>query len=166
MEPEDVFFPHAECGVMRRVAFVAAALILAGLLLSLLFRGGAAAPPPAAPSVQAAIGAPVTPVVERTVPVYLEYIGTTTAIQQVTLEAQVTGYFMKPAVSDGADVKKGQVLYEIEPGPYQAALDQAKARALKDAAALKYAKANRERNSQMVKTGDTSVDAFQQATST
>ena len=150
---------------MRRAAFIAAALLLAGLLVSLLFRGGAASPPPA-PATHAAIPVPVTPVVKQTVPVYLDYIGTTTAIRQVTLEAQVTGYLMAPAVSDGADVKKGQLLYEIDPGPYHAALDQAKAQALKDEAALKYAKANRKRNLQMVKTGDTSVDAFQLAAST
>ncbi len=80
---------------------------------------------------------PVTPVVEKTVPVYLDYVGTTDAIRTVTLQAQVTGYLLKRAVPDGSDVAKGELLYQIDPRNYQAALDQAKAQAEKDAAALR-----------------------------
>jgi len=147
---------------MRWLLWVSAALVLAALL-TLTLRGTAAAPPP---SPHAAIPVPVVPVVRQRVPIYLEYIGTTTAYRQVTLEAQVTGYFMRPAVPDGADVKEGQFLYEVDPSTYHAALDQAQAQAQRDAAALEYAKANRHRNLLMSRTGDTSIDAFQLATST
>jgi membrane fusion protein, multidrug efflux system len=163
LERSDGRLLHAGGGVVRRLVLLAATLVLAALLV-LHFRGGAAAPPP--PVANTAIPVPVTPIVQQTVPVYLEYIGTTTAFQQVTLEAQVTGYFMKPAVADGADVKQGQLLYEIDPSSYQAALDQAAAQAERDTAALRYAKANRHRNLLMSKTGDTSIDAFELATST
>ncbi len=158
----DATLPTTGGRVMRWCLWFAATFALAAPL-TLNVRGSAAAPPQLA---HAAIPVPVAPVVQQTVPVYLEYIGTTTAYRQVTLEAQVTGYFMKPAVPDGADVKEGQLLYEVDPSTYHAALDQAAAQAQRDAAALEYAKANRHRNLLMSKTGDTSIDAFQLATST
>jgi len=149
-------------------------LIAAGLALPVIFcvllimgsgtRRAAGSPPPASPS--AAIEVPVTPVVERTVPVYLEYVGTTDAIRTVTLQAQVTGYLLKLAVPDGSEVTKGELLYQIDPRSYQAALDQAKAQADKDAAALEYARASHHRNAVMSETGDVSIDTLQQSAST
>jgi multidrug efflux system membrane fusion protein len=145
---------------------IAGGLALALLASVLLLRGGdagkAADPPPTA----RAIKVPVTPVVKETVPIYLDYIGTTEALRTVPLQAQVTGYLVKRAVPDGADVKAGDLLYQIDPSSYQAALDQATAQARRDAAALEYAKANRQRNYVLSKTGDTSIDTLQLATST
>jgi membrane fusion protein, multidrug efflux system len=152
--------------VTRVAALLLAGAVAVALVLFLVLRGGGgeAAPPP--PGANAAVPVPVTPVAQQTVPLYLDYIGATDAIRQVTLEAQVTGYLQKSAVADGADVKAGALLYRIDPSTYQAALDQAKAQALKDKASLDYAKANRQRNFVMHKTGDTSLDALQLATST
>jgi membrane fusion protein, multidrug efflux system len=106
---------------------------------------------------------PVSPVVEQTVPVYLEYVGSTDAIRTVTLQAQITGYLLKQVASDGADVAEGDLLYQIDPRTYRATLDQAKAQAQKDTAALTYAKANHSRNAVMSKTGDVSIDTLQQS---
>ncbi len=150
-----------------RLGLGAAGLAVAVLLVVLLFRitgsrqaASRPAPPPAA------IEVPVTPVVQKIVPVYLDYVGTTDAIRTVTLQAQVTGYLMKRLVPDGSDVKKGELLYQIDPRNYQAALDQAKAQAEKDEAALDYAKASHHRNAVMSRTGDVSVDTLQQSAST
>ncbi|MGH7089709.1 MAG: efflux RND transporter periplasmic adaptor subunit, partial [Stellaceae bacterium] len=107
----------------------------------------------------------MTTVVEKTVPVYLEYVGTTDAVRTVTLQAQVTGYLTKQIVLDGSDVSKGELLYQIDPRNYQAVLDQAKAQAEKDAAALEYAQASYHRNTVMSKTGDVSIDTLQQSAS-
>ncbi|MDE2475083.1 MAG: efflux RND transporter periplasmic adaptor subunit, partial [Alphaproteobacteria bacterium] len=115
-------------------------------------------PPPA-------IEVPVASVVEKTVPVFLTYAGSTDALRTVTLQALVTGYLLKRLVTDGSDVMQGQLLYQIDPGPYQAVLDQAKAQEQKDAAALEYAKASRTRNEAMAKNGDVSLDTLQQSTS-
>ncbi|MFZ0495392.1 MAG: efflux RND transporter periplasmic adaptor subunit [Methylocella sp.] len=146
----------------------AAGFVLAVLVVVFLFKGGdtdnAAGNPPRA-SRSAAMEVPVTPVVKKTVPVYLEYVGTTDAIRTVTLQALVTGYLLKRTVSDGSDVDKGELLYEIDPRNYQAALDQAKAQAEKDSAALEYAKASHHRNAVMSKTGDVSIDTLQQSAS-
>ena len=122
-------------------------------------QGAETSPPPPA------IDVPVAPVVEKTVPVFLSYAGSTDAVRTVTLQALVTGYLLKRLVTDGSDVAQGQLLYQIDPGPYQAVLDQAKAQAQKDTAALEYAKASRTRNEAMAKNGDVSLDTLQQSTS-
>lgn len=140
----------------------AAALALAAALVGLLPRYGTTDTPPAAPP---ALPVPVTPVVAKTVPIYLTYVGTTDAIRSVTLQAQVTGYLLRQLVPDGSDVSKGELLYQIDPRSYQAALDQAKAQEQKDAAALQYAQENHRRNDVMSKTGDVSVDVLQQSAS-
>lgn len=148
----------------RNGVIASAAATFAAILLVLSLRAGEsgrAAPPPAAPT---AIPVPVTPVIAKTVPVYLDYVGTTDAIRVVSLQAQVTGYLREKLVADGAHVKEGDLLYQIDPRTYQAVLDQAKAQAEKDAAALDYAKATRRRNVVLSKTGDVSVDALQQST--
>src|SRR5260370_18742145 len=151
-----------------KVGLVAAALAIALVLGILLFAGSgtrrAASRPPRATQTDA-IEVPVTPVVERTVPVYLEYVGTTDAIRTVTLQAQVTGYLLRRVVPDGSDVAKGELLYQIDPRGYRAALDQAKAQAAKDAAALEYATASHRRNAVMSETGDVSIDTLQQSAS-
>lgn len=144
-----------------------AGFALAAFIAVFFFRGGedaARSAPPPRPS--AAIAVPVTPVVEKTVPVYLQYVGTTDAVRTVTLQAQVTGYLKSRAVRDGADVSKGELLYRIDPRTYQAALDQAKAQAQRDAAALDYAKATHRRNLLLRENGNVSVAALQQSEST
>jgi RND family efflux transporter MFP subunit len=108
---------------------------------------------------------PVAPVVRRTVPVYLDYIGTTEAIRTVTLQAQVTGYLAKRGAPDGADVKQGELLYQIDPRDYQAALSQVKAQALRDAAAHDYARASQHRNSVLSNKGWVAKDTLDQTTS-
>jgi len=118
----------------------------------------AAGPPPAFP-------VPVAVVAKTTVPIYLEYVGTTEAIRQVTLQAKVGGYLLKPAVADGADVKEGDLLYQIDPDDYQAALDQARAKLQGDQAALEYATSSQKRNAAMSATGAVAKDTNDEKTS-
>ncbi len=65
-------------------------------------------------------------VVAHDEPLYLDEIGTCTALETVSVQAQVNGQIVKRDFADGADVKKGDLLFTIDPRPYQAALDQAK----------------------------------------
>jgi multidrug efflux system membrane fusion protein len=108
---------------------------------------------------------PITPVVTKTVPVYLDYVGTTEALRTVTLQAKVTGYLSERGAVDGADVRQGDLLYRINPRDYQVMLDQAKAQAQRDAAAVEYSRASQNRNSQLNKDGFASKDTFDQTTS-
>src|SRR6266849_5142920 len=62
---------------------------------------------------------------QKDVPVYSEWIGTTEGIVNADIKAEVTGYLLKQDYKEGSFVKKGQLLFEIDPRPFQAALDQA-----------------------------------------
>jgi len=75
------------------------------------------APPP--PAVD------VTGVVQKDVPVYSEWVGTADGLVNATIRAQVTGYLLKQKYRDGEFVREGQVLFEIDPRPFQAAVDAA-----------------------------------------
>lgn len=74
----------------------------------------------------------VAKVISKDVPIYLDEIGTCAAYETVQVQAQVSGKIMQRHFQDGADVKKGDLLFTIDPAPYQAALDQAKAQAALD----------------------------------
>ena len=73
----------------------------------------------------------------KDVPVYLDEIGTCAAYETVQVQAQVSGVIMARQFQDGSDVKKGDPLFTIDPRPYQAAVDQAKAQATLDQVTLK-----------------------------
>src|SRR3569832_1170848 len=73
-------------------------------------------PPPAVEVVQ---------VKQNDVPIYGEWIGTLDGLVNADLRAQVSGYLQQQAYKEGAFVKKKQLLFQIDPRPFQAALDQA-----------------------------------------
>jgi multidrug efflux system membrane fusion protein len=97
--------------------------IIALIVLLLLFRAIAgrqkATPPPAPRPVD------VAKVIQKDVPLYLDEIGTCTAFETVQVQAQVSGQITSRNFQDGADVKKGDILFTIDPKPFQALLDQA-----------------------------------------
>jgi RND family efflux transporter MFP subunit len=68
----------------------------------------------------------VAAVEERDVPIYSEWIGTLDGYVNADIKAQVAGYLMKQDYTEGSVVQKGQLLFEIDPRPFQAAVDQAK----------------------------------------
>jgi RND family efflux transporter MFP subunit len=79
----------------------------------------AAAPPPP-PVVQ------VAAVIQKDVPVQGEWVGTLDGYVNAQIQPQVSGYLIRQDYHEGAFVKKGQLLFEIDPRPFQATLDQAK----------------------------------------
>src|SRR5213080_3644901 len=85
----------------------------------------------------AARPASVAKVVTKDVPLYLDEIGTCAAYETVQVQAQVSGQIIQRHFQDGSDVKKGDPLFTIDPRPYQATLDQAKAQAALDQVTLK-----------------------------
>jgi multidrug efflux system membrane fusion protein len=118
----------------------------------------------AAPSAQVpqAMPVPVVGVVKKTIPIYLEYAARTEAIRNVTLRAKASGYLQAQPVSDGADVKEGDLLYRIEATVYQAALDQAKAQIERDQASLEYLKSSLTRGNKLADNGYLAKDGFDQ----
>ena len=81
----------------------------------------AAAPALPPPSVQ------VAQVVQRDVPVYHEYVATLDGFVNAQIQPQVSGYLINQSYQEGQLVRKNQVLFKIDPRPFQATLDQAKA---------------------------------------
>src|SRR5262245_972334 len=79
----------------------------------------------------------VAKVVTKDVPLYLDEIGPCAADETVLMQSQVSGLIITRDFQDGSDVKKGDLLFTIDPRPYQAALDQAKAQAELDQVTLK-----------------------------
>ncbi len=67
----------------------------------------------------------VAPVEQKDVPVYREWIGTLDGMVNADIKAEVSGYLTQQAYTEGSFVKKGQLLFQIDPRPFQAALDQA-----------------------------------------
>jgi membrane fusion protein (multidrug efflux system) len=67
----------------------------------------------------------VVKVQQEDVPVYSEWIGTTEGLVNADIKAQVTGYLLRQDYKEGSFVKKGELLFEIDPRPFQAVLDQA-----------------------------------------
>jgi multidrug efflux system membrane fusion protein len=118
----------------------------------------AGGPPPAFP-------VPVAVISKTTVPIYLEYVGATEAIRQVTLQAKVGGYLRETGITDGADVKANDLLYRIDHDDYQAALSQAQARLQGDQAALEYATSSQKRNAALSATGAVAKDTNDEKTS-
>ena len=68
----------------------------------------------------------VAEVEQKDVPIYSEWIGTLDGMVNAEIKAQVTGYLLSKDYTEGSFVRKGQLLFEIDPRPLQAALDQAK----------------------------------------
>jgi RND family efflux transporter MFP subunit len=83
----------------------------------------------------------VVSVVQKDVPIFGEWIGTLDGFTNADVKAQVTGYLLRQGYQEGAFVKKGQLLFEIDPRPFQAALDQAKAQLMQTQAQLANAEA-------------------------
>ena len=128
----------------KHVAWALGALV-AAIIVNLAVHSGAKASvqPPSSLLVE------VATVEQKDVPVYGEWIGTLTGQVNADVKAQVTGYLLTRKYKEGSFVKKGQLLFEIDPRPFQAALDQAKgqlaqaqAQLSQDQAQLATAKAN------------------------
>ncbi len=87
----------------------------------------------------------VADVVQRDQPIYSEWTASTDGLVNATIRAQVSGYLVKQNYKEGDYVKKGQILFEIDPRPFQAAFEQAKGQLEQQKARYIAAKANLER---------------------
>jgi membrane fusion protein, multidrug efflux system len=94
-------------------------LLVIGLIIGAIRpKNVAGAPAGAPPDVE------VVQVEQKEIPIYGEWIGTLDGFTNADVRAQVTGYILRQGYQEGAFVKKGQLLFEIDPRPFQAALDQ------------------------------------------
>jgi RND family efflux transporter MFP subunit len=129
-----ILLPAAARPAPTRAPFVFA-LFAAGLALALCGCGKEEAPAPPPPEVE------VAPVVQKDVPIYREAVGTLEGDVNASISAQVSGYLLSRGYTEGTYVTNGQVLFQIDPAPFTAALDQAtsklsEARAMEEKYAL------------------------------
>lgn len=121
---------------MREARLVPAwAPILIGLLLAACTSSADKTTPDAGPHPRVVVG----PVVMKSVPLRLEYVGNIKPLESAAIKARVTGRVMAFHFREGTDVKKGELLFTIDPRPYEATLNQAKAKLARDEAKLAYA---------------------------
>lgn len=96
---------------------IVAALLAAGMMTAACEKKQQGAPGP--PDVE------VVAVVQKDVPIPQEWVATLNGFVNAQIRAQVTGILLKQEYTNGAYVKKGEPLFQIDPRPYQAAMDQA-----------------------------------------
>ncbi len=111
-------------------------------LAAVLAAGCAHEPPPPPPEL---LTVDVSHPVRRDIADYRDFTGRTDAVFSTDIRARVTGYLVKMPFKEGAEVKKDDVLFEIDPRPYQAQLDRAAADVVLQEAKLKLAKADNAR---------------------
>jgi multidrug efflux system membrane fusion protein len=111
-------------------------------------------PPPAPVTVAAAIS--------RDVPVYLDQIGKCVAREVVAIQPQVSGRITQIHFKDGADIKKGDMLFTIDPRPFEVSLQQAKSNLEKNIAMKKQAEATLARDIAQAKYGEAQAQRYAQ----
>jgi multidrug efflux system membrane fusion protein len=144
----------------RRLA-VTGVLSLAGLSLAALAVGGKREPP-AAPPPQAVT---VAEVPERQITEWDEFTGRLEAVDQVEIHPRVTGYIKRVTFAEGKEVKKGEVLFEIDPRPYEADLARAEAELESARSAASLAKSEVQRAGKLVDMQAISREEFDSRTS-
>lgn len=107
----------------KRNVLIGAAIVLIAVVVVFVFtrsksKGTAQAAAP--------VEVEVAQVEQKDVPIYSEWIGTLDGLVNAEIKSQVTGYLLQKDYTEGSFVKKGQLLFEIDARPFQAALDQAK----------------------------------------
>ena len=138
-----------------------AVMLLCAMALSLVHCKGetASAPPPPLLHVE------VAEVIQKDVPIYSEWVGTTDGSVNAKIRAQVGGYLLKRPYVEGGVAKKGDLLFELDPSKFKAALDQAQGDLAKTQAQLMKAKLDVERDTPLAKQGAISqkelVDSIQ-----
>jgi membrane fusion protein, multidrug efflux system len=110
--------------------------LASAILLFSISCGKSAKPQPSPPDVE------VVQVEQKDVPILKEWIGTLDGLVNAQIKPQVTGYLLRQTYKDGAFVKKGQLLFEIDPRTFQAALDQTKGQLANAEGQLAQAQAN------------------------
>jgi membrane fusion protein (multidrug efflux system) len=124
------------------------ALRLCAVLIALTLLTGCEkkkAPPPPPPEVQ------VITVTPTNLPIFEEWIGTLDGSVNAQIRAQVSGYLLTQNYLEGGQVKSGDLLFQIDPRPFQAVLDQAKARLAQDQAQVEKARLDVERYTPLAK---------------
>jgi multidrug efflux system membrane fusion protein len=140
----------------RNRRFLAIGLVLLVVIPALVYVFGGSPTPTRTGGRFGADGGPVpvlaVPAAKADVPVYIDAVGTTKALNTVTVRSQVDGKLIEVAYDEGQDVKKGDILARIDPTTFQAQLDQALAKKAQDVALVANAKIDLDRYEKLAAT--------------
>jgi multidrug efflux system membrane fusion protein len=141
-----------EAMAMRMSGQIAAAVALVAVALGAMSCGESAAKQKQADAAKANRPVPVVaaPVVKKDVPIFLDGIGTVAAYKTVTVKPQVDGVLEKVLFREGDPVKKGELIAQIDPRPFLAALHSAEGALARDQATLDNALLNRKRYEELL----------------
>jgi len=103
-------------------------------------------------------GVEVTEVIQKTIPISMDFSATVKAVKSIDIIPRVSGYIVERFFTEGDFVKAGTALYQIDPKPYQASLDAAQAQLAKDQASVKLWKAESARYMRLSKEGAASKE--------
>jgi len=98
---------------------------IALVIVTLLLSAGGCSRAESAPKTAPLLSVTVAEVEQKDVPIYSEWIGTLDGFVNADIKAQVSGYLVKQEYTEGSFVKSGQLLFQIDPRPFQAAVEQA-----------------------------------------
>jgi RND family efflux transporter MFP subunit len=146
--------------MLYRLTYLAGCASIAAFSLALAGCARGPSEAPAAAPVPVTVSYPV----ERDVTDYADFTGRTAAVDSVEVRAHVWGYLDKVNFKEGALVKKDDVLFELDARPYQAALNQAKAKVAQDEAQLEYDDAEYQRNLSLFRTAAVSRSDLDKST--
>lgn len=151
-------------GALRKIVIVAVLLLFVGVIVWRIHTSNVTQQnenDKAAMQANRATPVQVAAVQQKTVPVFLTALGTVTAYNTVTINSRVSGQMLRVNFREGQNVGKGQLLMEIDPRPYQAALDQAVGQLVKDEANLKNMEAEAQRYTALYQSGVVSKEQQQ-----
>jgi RND family efflux transporter MFP subunit len=119
------FSQREKRGKVRSAGFRVGRLVLFLLPVTTVFVAGCGSPKAASPLPSPEVE--VASVVQKDVPIYSEWVATLDGYVNAQIQPQVTGYVIRQTYKEGSFVRKGQILFQIDPRPFQALLDQANA---------------------------------------
>src|SRR5688572_101219 len=149
--------PEGRISVKDVVRF--SVVLFVALFMAACARNEAAEAPPAPPAVQAA------KVISKSVTEFDEFTGRFEAVERVEVRPRVSGYVTATHFEQGHEVKKGDVLYVIDPRPYQATLKLAQAQLTRARTQLALAKSEGERAKRLIEKRAISQEEFDERTS-
>jgi len=143
---------------VRKPLKIICVISLSVLLICILSACSSKTPPPRKPPVPVTAGTAA----QKTVPVQISAIGNVEAFSTVSVKSQIGGVLTRVHFREGQDVNKGDLLFTIDPRPYEAALKQAEANLSKDNAQLANSRKEVQRYAELVKKGYVAQEQYDQ----
>ncbi|MEK6601319.1 MAG: efflux RND transporter periplasmic adaptor subunit [Candidatus Binatota bacterium] len=148
---------------VKRYPWIAIIIVLAGFVVGYKqISSGLGKKPERQAGARQAVPVHVANVVQKTIPVELRAVGTVEAYSTVSVRSQITGSLTRVHFKEGRDVQKGDLLFTIDPRPFEAALKQAEAILARDVAQLENALQQARRYEELVKKQYVSQEQYDQ----